>query len=504
MALALYNTLTRRKEAFVPIHEGKVGLYVCGVTVYDKCHLGHAKSAVNFDVIVRYLRHKGYEVKHVTNFTDVDDKIIARANEAGIDPLKLSQDMIDDFFRDMDALKIRRASLYPKASEAITDIIEMVDGLIRKGCAYESQGSVYFSVRKVKEYGVLSGQSLDQMVSGARVEPGEDKSDPMDFALWKAAKPGEVFWESPWGRGRPGWHIECSAMCLKHIGKTVDIHGGGTELIFPHHENEILQSEAYNDVPFVKYWLHNGLLTVDQEKMSKSLKNFFLVQEILRTHSPQVIRFFILNASYRQPLEYNENSLDEAARSLEKLQNTYDAMLSLREQASGSDDAAELCQSAWNEVEARLDDDFSTREAIAAMFDLTREANRLWTERRLSRRGAENIVSVFERFNGLFYLLSERKSLPTAEDELLDLVNEVGDALAKAGDSASAEKISAALTAERPAEGREKMLLDLLLEVREAARGSRNFVLADRIRSRLGELGIEIQDTQEGAVWKRR
>jgi len=504
MALTLYNTLTRRKEIFVPLHEGKVGLYVCGVTVYDKCHLGHAKSAVNFDLIVRYLRYKGYEVKHVTNFTDVDDKIIARANEAGIDPLKLSQDMIDDFFRDMDALKIRRASAYPKASETITDIIEMIDGLIRKGYAYESQGSVYFSVRKAKEYGVLSGQSLDQMVSGARVEPGEDKNDPMDFALWKAAKPGEIFWESPWGRGRPGWHIECSAMCLKHIGKTVDIHGGGTELIFPHHENEILQSEAYSDAPFVKYWLHNGLLTIDQEKMSKSLKNFFLVQEILGKHSPQVVRFFILNASYRQPLEYNESSLDEAARSLEKLQNTHDAMRSLREKASGADDAAELCESAWNEVEARLDDDFSTREAIAAMFDLAREANRLWTERRLSRKGAENVASVFERFNDLFDVLLERGNLPTIENELLELVNEARNALTEAGDSASAERISAALAADRPAESRDKVLLDLLLEVREAARGSRNFVLADRIRSRLGELGIEIQDTQEGAVWKRR
>ncbi len=282
MALVLYNTLTRKKEPFEPLQKGRVGIYVCGVTVYDQSHLGHAKSAINFDVIVRYLRHKGYEVKHVTNFTDVDDKIINRANELGMEPLTLSQSMIDEYFKDMDALKIRRASVYPKASETMTEIVQMVKGLIDKGYAYESQGSVYFSVNKVKVYGKLSGQSLDQMEAGARVEAGEDKRDPMDFALWKAAKPGEISWDSPWGKGRPGWHIECSAMCLKHIGKTIDIHGGGTELVFPHHENEILQSEAYNDAPFVRYWMHNGLLTIDEEKMSKSLKNFFLIKDILK------------------------------------------------------------------------------------------------------------------------------------------------------------------------------------------------------------------------------
>ncbi|HUU06812.1 MAG TPA: cysteine--tRNA ligase, partial [Thermoplasmata archaeon] len=298
MALVLHNTLTRTKEPFRPIEEGKVGIYVCGVTVYDKSHLGHAKSAINFDLIVRYLRHKGYDVKHVTNFTDVDDKIILRAKEMSMEPLDLSQRMIEDYFRDMDALKVRRATVYPKASETIPDIIAMVKGLVEKGSAYESNGSVYFSVRSAKEYGKLSGQTLDQMIVGARIEPGEDKRDPMDFALWKAAKPGEISWDSPWGNGRPGWHIECSAMCLKHIGRTVDIHGGGTDLVFPHHENEILQSEAFTDEPFVKYWMHNGMLTIGEEKMSKSLKNFFTVQDILAKYKPEVVRFFILNATY--------------------------------------------------------------------------------------------------------------------------------------------------------------------------------------------------------------
>jgi len=464
MALVLYNTLTRRKEPFQPLSEGKVGMYVCGVTVYDESHLGHAKSAINFDVIVRWLRFRGYDVKHITNFTDVDDKIIARANELGIPALELSQRIIDEYHRDMDELKIRRASVYPKASETIPDITAMVEGLIEKGSAYESNGSVYFSVRKAKEYGKLSGQRLDDMQAGGRIEPDEDKRDPMDFALWKAAKPGEVAWDSPWGKGRPGWHIECSAMCLKHIGKTVDIHGGGTELIFPHHENEILQSEAYNEAPFVRYWMHNGLLTIEEEKMSKSLKNFFLIKDILKRFRPEVVRFYLLNASYRQPLEYNEKSLEEAGKALERLQNTYDNMRAAAGTASGADDAVGICDTAWRELEARMDDDFSTREAIATMYELAREANRLSSEGRLSRKGAENVVAVLDRFSKVFDVL-------------------VGE---KSGEDLSGK------------------FVDLLLVVREEARKRKDFAQADQIRKRLSELGIEIQDTQDGAVWKRR
>jgi len=460
----LYNTLTRSKEPFEPLVKGKVGIYVCGVTVYDESHLGHAKSAINFDVVVRWLRVRGYDVKHVTNFTDVDDKIIARANELGMPALELSQRIIDEYHRDMDALKIRRASAYPKASETIPDITVMVKGLIEKGYAYESNGSVYFSVRKAKEYGKLSGQKLDDMQAGARIEPGEDKRDPMDFALWKAAKPGEVAWDSPWGKGRPGWHIECSAMCLKHIGKTVDIHGGGTELIFPHHENEILQSEAYNDAPFVRYWLHNGLLTIEEEKMSKSLKNFFLIKDILKRYRPEVVRFYLLNASYRQPLEYNEKSLEEAGKALERLQNTYDTMRAAMGTASGTDDATDICEKAWQEFEAKMDDDFSSREAIAAMYELSREANRLLGEEKLSRKGAENVVNVIEKFNEVFDVL-------------------VGE---KSGEDLSGK------------------LVDLLLVAREEARKRKDFAQADMIRKRLSELGIDIQDTQDGAVWKRR
>jgi cysteinyl-tRNA synthetase len=464
MALVLYNTLTRKKEAFEPLQKGKIGIYVCGVTVYDQSHLGHAKSAINFDVIVRYLRHKGYEVKHVTNFTDVDDKIISRANELGMEPLMLSQSMINEYFKDMDALKIRRASVYPKASETMNEIVHMVKGLIDKGYAYESHGSVYFSVNKVKVYGKLSGQSLDQMEAGARVEAGEDKRDPMDFALWKAAKPGEISWDSPWGKGRPGWHIECSAMCLKHIGKTVDIHGGGTELVFPHHENEILQSEAYNDAPFVRYWMHNGLLTIDQEKMSKSLKNFFLIKDILKKYSPEVVRFYILNASYRQPLDYTEISLAETGKALERLQTTYDALKAAGKSATGADDAKGLCDKSWRQFEERMDDDFSTREAIAVLYDLSREANRLLGERKLSKKGTDNLVDVFNRIN-----------------DLLDVIH-----------------------TERRTEPQGNANVDRLVKAREDARQRKDFAEADRIRKELGEMGIEVQDTKDGAVWKRK
>lgn len=484
MALVVHNTLTRKKEVFEPLQKGKVGMYVCGVTVYDQCHLGHAKSAVNFDVIVRWLRYRGFNVTHVTNFTDVDDKIISRANEMGMDPLKLSQAMIDEYHRDMDALKVKRATVYPKASETMPEIIAMVRGLIDKGYAYESNGSVYFSVSKVKEYGKLSGQSLEQMVAGARVEPGEDKRDPMDFALWKAAKPGEIAWDSPWGKGRPGWHIECSAMCLKHIGKTVDIHGGGTELVFPHHENEILQSEAYNDAPFVRYWLHNGLLTIDQEKMSKSLKNFFLIKDLLKRYAPETIRFYLLNASYRQPLDYNEKSLEEAGKALERLQNAYDAVRASASAASGEDDAEELVAKATAEFEAKMDDDFSTREAIAVMYDVAREANKLMGEGRLSKKGASNIAEFLSRANSILDILSEKASKTvTISSSLVD-------------DRPDPEMIDPSKLNDSE--------IDRWVSLRVAARNRKDFAYADRIRKRLSELGIEVQDTQDGAVWKRR
>ncbi|MEW5748455.1 MAG: cysteine--tRNA ligase [Candidatus Thermoplasmatota archaeon] len=483
MAVTIHNSLTRRKEPFEPLVDGRVGIYVCGVTVYDRSHLGHAKSAINFDLIVRWLRYRGYDVRHVTNFTDVDDKIIARANEMGIDPLRLSGDMIGAYEEDMARLKVKRADVYPKASETMPEIIAMVKGLEEKGYAYESNGSVYFSVRRAAEYGKLSGQSLDQTVAGARVDPGEDKRDPMDFALWKAAKPGEIAWDSPWGKGRPGWHIECSAMCLKHIGPTVDIHGGGTDLVFPHHENEILQSEAYNGAPFVRYWMHNGMLTIGEEKMSKSLKNFFTIHDILARYRPEVVRFFVLNATYSAPLEYDETSLEEARKALEKLNNAYDAALAALDGAKGADDAQGLCDGAWGRVEERMDDDFSSREAIAVMYDFAREANRLIGEGRLSRKGAGNVVGVFRRFNQIFDVLEATRHAV------------VRDAV-PVGEFPDPETI----TKEGLSDGK----VEEWVQLRSAARAKKDFAYADRVRKRLAELGVEVSDTKDGAVWKRK
>ena len=485
MSLVLYNTLTRRKEPFQPVKDGKVGMYVCGVTVYDKSHLGHAKSAINFDLIVRYLRYRGYEVNHVTNFTDVDDKIIMRAKELSIDPLTLSKSMIDDYFRSMDALKVGRATKYPKATETMDDIIGMVEGLVDKEMAYESNGSVYFSVRKAEDYGKLSGQTLDQMVAGARIDPSDDKRDPMDFAVWKAAKPGEVAWDSPWGKGRPGWHIECSAMCLKHIGPTVDIHGGGTDLIFPHHENEILQSEALTGQQFAKYWMHNGMLTIEEEKMSKSLKNFFLIDDVLAKYSPQVIRFFVLNANYRHPLEYNSSSLDDSKRALETLQNSYDEAKASLDRAQGEDDAEQLCSEARKRFVEKMDDDFNSRDAVAVMYDFSREVNRLRTEGRLSRKGAENVVGLFDEFNGLFDVLVSDGRRNIVSEGVADLDGEGVESLLAKDDLADAD-------------------VDLLVRARQDARKRKDFAMADRIRDVLAARKIDIQDTRDGAVWKRK
>ena len=488
MAVVIHNSLTRRKEVFEPLVKGKVGMYVCGVTVYDRSHLGHAKSAINFDLVVRWLRYRKFDVKHVTNFTDVDDKIIARANEMGIDPLRLSSDMIGEYNEDMTRLKVKRADVYPKASETMPEIIAMVKGLEEKGYAYESNGSVYFSVRKAAEYGKLSGQSIDQTVAGARVDPGEDKRDPMDFALWKAAKPGEIAWDSPWGKGRPGWHIECSAMCLKHIGPTVDIHGGGTDLVFPHHENEILQSEAYNGAPFVRYWMHNGMLTIGEEKMSKSLKNFFTVRDILSKYRPEVVRFFVLNATYSSPLEFDEDSLEESKKALEKLDNAYEVALGALPKAKGEDDAQRQCDDAWGKVEERMDDDFSSRDAIAVMFDFAREANRLIGEGRLSRKGAENVVGVFRRFNEIFDVLEGKVAVTVKEGAAPGRQDPKGfpdpDTITKDG-----------LTDEKVNEW---------VQLRSAARVKKDFAYADKVRKKLSEFGIEVNDTRDGAVWKRK
>ena len=322
------------------------------------------------------------------------------------------------------------------------------------------------------------------MVSGARIDPTEDKRDPMDFALWKAAKPGEIAWDSPWGKGRPGWHIECSAMCLKHIGPTVDIHGGGTDLVFPHHENEILQSETYNGVQFVKYWMHNGMLTIGEEKMSKSLKNFFTIQDILAKYRPEVVRFFVLNATYSAPLDFDENSLEESRKALEKLDNAYDMALSAMGNAKGADDAQQLCEDSWKKVGERLDDDFSSRDAIAIMFDFARETNRLVSEGRLSKKGAENVVKVYRDFNGIFDVLEGKRSMTVTGKDVH--VASFPDPSTMTKESLTDEKIKE------------------WLGIRAAARAKKDFAYADAVRKKLAELGIDVKDSKDGATWTRK
>ncbi len=465
MSLRIFNTLTKQEEEFKPIEDKKVKMYVCGVTVYDDIHMGHARSIIVFDMITRYLRYRGYDVTHLTNFTDVDDKIINRAAEMGMEPLALSKMYIEKYFLDVDALGVKRANAYPKASENIPQIIAMIQKIMDHGFAYKSEdGSVYFSVDKVKDYGRLTGQRLEDMQAGARVEVNELKRNPYDFALWKAAKPGEIFWDSPWGKGRPGWHIECSAMCTEYLGETIDIHGGGNDLMFPHHENEILQSEAANGRPLANYWVHNGMLQVQDAKMSKSLKNFFSVRDVLTKHSKEELRFYVLSAHYRGPQVYSEAALEEASASLKRLHNVYHELLSAQKRAQGSDDAKELVDIFRAKFIEAMDQDFNTRAAISELFEAVREINKLLSDGRLSGEGAKNILGVLKEMDSVFAILPAEQS--SSED-------------------------------------RSGEIIDILIEVRNELRKRKQYDLADKIRDLLKEKGVELQDTAEGVKWKR-
>lgn len=465
MSLRIFNTLTKQEEDFKPIEDKKVKMYVCGVTVYDDIHMGHARSIIVFDMITRYLRYRGYDVTHLTNFTDVDDKIINRAAEMGMEPLALSRMYIEKYFQDVDALGVKRANGYPKASENIPQIITMIQRIMDHGFAYKSEdGSVYFSVDKVKDYGRLTGQKLEDMQAGARVEVNELKRNPYDFALWKASKPGEIFWDSPWGKGRPGWHIECSAMCTEYLGETIDIHGGGNDLMFPHHENEILQSEAANGRPLANYWVHNGMLQVQDAKMSKSLKNFFSVRDVLAKHSKEELRFYVLSAHYRGPQVYSEAALEEASASLKRLHNVYHELVSAQKMAHGSDDAKDLVDSFRSKFIEAMDQDFNTRAAISELFEAVREINKLLADGRLSSEGARSILGVLKEMDSVFAILPAEQA--SAED--------------RSGD-----------------------MIDILIEVRNELRKRKQYDLADKIRERLKEKGVELQDTAEGVKWKR-
>lgn len=454
----------------MPLNDKTVKIYVCGPTVYDYCHMGHARAYVVFDTIRRYLMFKDYNVIYVQNFTDVDDKILKRASERGVAPLELSARFISAYFEDMDRLNVLRADLYPKVSEYISEIIEMIAKLVDTGYAYVSDGSVYFSVDRVKtKVGILSHQSYDSLKVGARVEVDERKRNPMDFVLWKASKPGEpIAWESPWGLGRPGWHIECSAMSMKLLGENIDIHGGGMDLIFPHHESEIMQSEAYSGKPpFAKYWIHNGFLLVNKEKMSKSLGNFFLVRDVLKKYSPDTVRFFILNTHYQSPLDFNDAALEDAKRGLERIQNTVAGVEHrIKNPLNGPASNAgvgERLESSRKKFEDRMDDNLDTREAIAEIFELSRDVNRWLAEGDMP---ADQWKSVLDQYGVYSDVLGIRWS------------SSVEDLLASE-------------------------LLQLIVDIRGAVRKKKDFETSDLIRDRLKALGIAIEDSKEGTKIKR-
>ena len=495
--MRVFNTLSGQKEEFRP--RGKtVNMYVCGVTVYDDCHIGHAMSYVLFDVIRRYLEFKGYKVKHVQNFTDIDDKIINRANQMGVSSSDLAEKYIQEYFQDMDALNIERAHVYPKATEEIPKIIEVIQGLITKGYAYESEGSVYFRVKNFPGYGKLSHQDLDDLVSRGSAEEGK-KEYPLDFALWKAAKPGEPFWPSPWGEGRPGWHIECSAMALKYLGESLDIHGGGQDLIFPHHENEITQSESFTGVaPFVKYWLHNGLLQFGENKMSKSLGNLIAVKQALEQYSPDAIRLFILGSHYRSPLTYGEDSLKAAETGMERLRQAS------RDGGATAGKAVLDAEPFRSRFAESMDDDFNTAQAAAVLFDLVREINRAGEEN-YDVTGAQK--TLIELAQVLGFTLEEPAKPPLNAEPFVELLNQIcyeiqqalkeSDNVVKkvqpllAGAAQSVEPLDAAA------------LIQLLIQIRNELRQAKQWQLADIIRNRLTELGITLEDTPKGTVWKR-
>ncbi len=459
MAFTLYNSLTRRKEVFTPLEPGKVRMYVCGMTVYDYCHLGHARVMVVFDVLARYLRWKGYEVTYVRNITDIDDKIIRRAGEAGVPIETLTERFIEAMHEDERALGCLPPDREPRATHAIDAIIAMIQRLLDKGYAYlGDNGDVYYTVARFRDYGKLSGKKPEELRAGARVEVNEAKRDPLDFVLWKRAKPGEPAWDSPWGPGRPGWHIECSAMSTHCLGAHFDIHGGGADLQFPHHENEIAQSEAATGQPFVDYWVHVGFVRVDREKMSKSLGNFFTIRDLLAKYPGEVIRFFILASHYRSPLDFSERSLEQARAALTRLYTTLRGLPETEEGEEGE---------IWRRrFEAAMDDDLNTPEALAVLFELAKEINRL---RDQDRERAARLAATLRKLGGVLGLLSQDP-----------------ERFLRGG--------KAGLSDEE---------IERLIEEREQARKRRDWATADRIRDQLKAQGIVLEDTPQGTSWRR-
>ena len=466
--MKIYNTLTRQKEEFVPVHPGKVGMYVCGPTVYNYIHIGNARPMIIFDTVRRYFEYKGYEVNYVSNFTDVDDKIIKKANEEGVTATEIAERYIKECKQDMEALNIKPATHQPRATEEIGGMIKMIQTLIEKGHAYEVDGTVYFKTRSFKDYGKLSKKNIDDLEAGHReikVTGEEGKKDPLDFVLWKPKKEGEIAWDSPWGEGRPGWHIECSEMSKKYIGDTIDIHAGGEDLIFPHHENAIAQSEACNDEKFANYWMHNGFLNINNKKMSKSAGNFFTVREIGEKYPLQVIRFFMLSAHYRTPLNFSDTLVESAKTGLDRILTAIDLcreMAAKEETGSLSDAEKEhfaKVEALVKKFEDAMEDDFNTADAVSAIFEIVRESNS--TVKDFSADYAKKVLKVLEDLCGVLGIET------TKEEEILD------------------EEI------------------EKLIEERQAARKNKDFARADEIRDQLLEQGIVLKDTREGVKWSR-
>lgn len=465
--MKIFNTLTRKKEELIPIEEGKYKIYACGPTVYNYIHIGNARPLCVFDVLRRYLEYRGNEVRFVQNFTDIDDKIIRRANEEGVTFSEISEKYIEEFWTDAKGMNVREATVHPKATENIDEIINIVSTLIEKGYAYAVDGDVYFSTKKFKEYGKLSHQPLEDLEAGARINIGEKKKEPMDFALWKAAKPGEPYWESPWGHGRPGWHIECSAMVHRFLGNTIDIHCGGQDLIFPHHENEIAQSECCNGTLFSHYWMHNGFITVDNEKMSKSLGNFFTVRDVAEKYGYEPIRYLMISCQYRSPINYSFDAIEQCKASLTRLYTCRDNLdFALKNatdevQANESEITAAIDSKREKFISA-MDDDLNTGEALGAIFELVKEINTKVIDGVHSKELVEHANKIFDDLTGVLGLLYERKEEKSLDEQVEEMIN-----------------------------------------ARNEARKNKNWAEADRIRDELKAQGIVLEDTPQGVKWHR-
>lgn len=464
--MKVYNTLTRKKEELVPITPGEIKMYACGPTVYNYIHIGNARPLCIFDILRRYLEYRGYKVTFVQNFTDIDDKIIRRANEERVDFSEISERYIKEFWTDADGLNVRHATVNPKATENIDAIIHIISTLIEKGYAYEAQGDVYFSTEKFKDYGKLSHQPLEDLEAGARIMVGEVKREPMDFAVWKAAKPGEPAWDSPWGKGRPGWHIECSAMNWRYLGDTIDIHCGGQDLIFPHHENEIAQSECFTGKPFAHYWIHNGYINVDNVKMSKSLGNFFTVRDVAEKYGYEPIRYLLISAQYRSPINYSTDIIEQCISALNRLYTCRDSLdFELKNASDAEHDGDRAIIDGFGKYREQfidaMDDDLNTADAIASIFELVRDINTNVVGKTPSKALVEGAISVFDELTGVLGLVYNRKTETLDSD------------------------------------------IEALIEARTNARKEKNWAEADRIRDQLKEMGIVLEDTAQGVKWHR-